>query len=207
MECRDFDLTDADAAAFCPSCGAGYTSPGGECADCEEELWPRSRIEEQLKEEIESELDAPTEDALALDETVEPDYNLSDPDAVSFCPSCGAGYTAMAVRCQDCDQELVPRSWVEFRAPAAKAPGDTGDAVHLCEILGRIKAGRLELELAEAGIRFFTRPQHLLGVGGGLHGAIDFFVASKDLERAKGILLTVQELGERTLDAEDEPLE
>jgi len=30
----EFDLTDGNAAAFCPACGAGYTAALERCADC-----------------------------------------------------------------------------------------------------------------------------------------------------------------------------
>lgn len=45
-------------------------------------------------------------------------FDLSDPDAISFCPSCGAGYTARVVQCTDCNEELVPRSRVEVEVKA-----------------------------------------------------------------------------------------
>jgi hypothetical protein len=44
MEARDFDLSDPDAAAYCPSCGAAYTSEGGTCADCGVAVIPRAQI-------------------------------------------------------------------------------------------------------------------------------------------------------------------
>jgi hypothetical protein len=127
-----------------------------------------------------------------------PDFDLSDPDAVFFCPSCGAGYTATALRCSDCDQELVPRSWIEQQAQGGKGEGDDVDETTLlCRIAGPIKAGRLEAELAEAGIRFFTGTHGVLGLGhDGMHGTIDFFVLKEDLRAAEGIVRRVEELEE-----------
>lgn len=42
-----FDFSDPDAAAFCPSCGAGYAPGATCCLDCDSALVPRSEIEAQ----------------------------------------------------------------------------------------------------------------------------------------------------------------
>jgi hypothetical protein len=41
------DLSDPDAFAFCPSCGAGYRAGITHCSDCQLELTPRAEIEQQ----------------------------------------------------------------------------------------------------------------------------------------------------------------
>jgi hypothetical protein len=45
----------------------------------------------------------------------EPRFDLSDQDAVAFCPSCGAGYLAGVTRCDDCGLQLEARSVIEAR--------------------------------------------------------------------------------------------
>ncbi len=193
MERPDFDLSDADAAAFCPSCGAGYTSQARECIDCTVALWSRSQIEEELNRQAKAE-------ETSIEARQQPEFDLSDPDAVSFCPVCGASFNAVALRCVDCDEDLVPRSWVELR-DQQQAPDPWDETVLLRKMAGPIEAGRLELELAEAGIRFYSQPHGVVGLGhGGLQGTVNFFVLGEDLDRANGILNRLKELGERPPD-------
>jgi hypothetical protein len=134
-------------------------------------------------------------------------FDLSDPDAVSFCPSCGAGYTARVIRCTDCNEELVPRSRVEYEV-LQKQTGqdDIGATVPLCQVENRLKAALLESGLEEAGIRFFVKE---LGIqpgllNRGLAGRFEFVVAEQDLERAKAAVTGVEEL-EKAMLPDEEP--
>jgi hypothetical protein len=126
-------------------------------------------------------------------------FDLSDPDAVSFCPSCGAGYTARVVRCNDCDEDLVPRSRIEYELLQKETGGDDiGATVPLCQVENRLKAGLLESALEEAGIRFFVKE---LGIqpgllNRGLAGRFEFVVAEQDLDRAKATVAGIEELEE-----------
>lgn len=130
-------------------------------------------------------------------------FDLSDPDAVSFCPTCGAGYTARVVRCSDCDKELIPRSRVEQEALQSEDSHD--DIVPLCQLENRVQSGLLESDLEEAGIRFFVRELGFQpGLGNlGLAGRFEFLVVERDFERAKAIVASVEELdGAMPLDEE-----
>jgi hypothetical protein len=134
---------------------------------------------------------------------IESKYDLSDPDAVLFCPSCGSGYTAKATRCADCDEQLVSRTWVE--AQAQEEPGqetsayeasyaddpqyeaaDPGSTVHLCRIDDRLKVSFLESLLNEAEILFYTKEGHIQSglLSRDMAGIFDFFVIERDLARA-----------------------
>ena len=65
----DFDLSDPDAVAFCPSCGAGYTAGATECVDCQVELWSPARVKEELQHRTENELDVSGDAAATVDNT------------------------------------------------------------------------------------------------------------------------------------------
>jgi hypothetical protein len=77
----------------------------------------------EILEELEELEQAPLEDEAVgpFDEVVRapdlevraPTFDLADPDAVCFCPSCGMGYRAGFSRCADCEEILVSRSQVE----------------------------------------------------------------------------------------------
>ncbi len=130
-------------------------------------------------------------------------YDLSDPDAVFFCPSCGSGYTAKATRCVDCDETLVPRSWVEAQSHEQSREHDSDDAVQLCRIVDRIEASFLEEDLDKAGIPFMVKE---LGgqaslLSGAVGGTFDFFVTEHDLPRALDL---VHRLEEPEPESEDE---
>ena len=57
-----------------------------------------------------------------------PDFDLSDPDAVGYCPACGYGYTARASRCKSCDVALISRAEAEAaRRKAEPSPPDWTD--------------------------------------------------------------------------------
>jgi hypothetical protein len=123
-----------------------------------------------------------------------PNFDLADPDAVSFCPTCGAGYTAKASRCRDCDEELVPRSWIEAKVLEESMKGDSGPTVPLCRVNDRLKAGILESALEEAGIEFYAKEigvRHGL-MDRGLAGRLEFYVLRNDLERAKTLLIELE---------------
>ncbi len=128
------------------------------------------------------------------------DFDLSDPDAVSFCPSCGAGYTARAARCTDCDESLLPRSWAEARLREVES--DRQATAPLCRLDDRLKAAWLESQLEEARIQFFVRelgPQQGL-LASGLGGLLEFVVSQEDIERAGELLLGLDEIGESASD-------
>ena len=93
METRDFDLTDPDAAAFCPACGAGYTSQVRECADCGVALVPKSQVENELRR----------------DHDQEASFAVSDPDLPALCPSCG---TELAYRREHLVGEIIEDSGI-----------------------------------------------------------------------------------------------
>jgi hypothetical protein len=149
-----------------------------------------------------------------------PRYDLSDPDAVFFCPSCGSGYTAQATRCADCDEQLVSRTWVEAHPHEEQAhegyavevplPGrlqhevaDPGSTVVLCRIDDRLKASFLESLLNEAEILFYTKEGHIQSglLSRSMAGIFDFFVTERDLHRA---LELVERLNEQELPSEDD---
>ena len=97
METRDFDLTDPDAAAFCPACGAGYTSQVRECADCGVALVPKSQVENELRR----------------DHDQEASFAVSDPDLPALCPFCGTEYTSASRECIDCRVALIPQTQIQ----------------------------------------------------------------------------------------------
>ena len=128
-------------------------------------------------------------------------FDLSDPDAVSFCPSCGSGYTARAARCTDCGENLISRSRAEAQMQEAVDASDIRATVPLCRLEDRLKASLLESGLEEAQVKFFVRE---LGVqpglaSRGLGGLFEFVVSEEDLDRAEQILSRLDELPLRVL--------
>jgi hypothetical protein len=88
-----------------------------------------------------------------------PDFDLSDPDAVAYCPACGYGYTARATRCAPCDVALIPRARVEAAARSRIAETTPmGDSALLVRLDEPVQANVLELELGEAGIPYLVQP-------------------------------------------------
>jgi hypothetical protein len=131
---------------------------------------------------------------------VSPEYDLTDPDAVAFCPSCGSGYTARVARCEPCDRGLVPRREIEAaRAGAdaadAAAAGQAGEIATLCRLDDPGRAERLRQALEEAGIPFWA-DEAPLPVPGLAVPSTEFRVPAGRLEAAR-----------RALDALDEPAE
>jgi hypothetical protein len=157
MELPEFDLSDDHAAAFCPACGAGYTAGRARCADCDRELLSRAEVEAKLAEAGDA-LEEPSPDEPELDETAgePPEFDLSDPDAVAFCPSCGSGYRAGTIRCWDCDSELVPRSSVEARANQPHLERESDEPVPLSDLTNSYRAHVLGSLLNDEGIWFAT---------------------------------------------------
>ncbi len=197
MDLPEFDLSDTDAAAFCPACGAGYTAGHLRCVDCNDELLPRSQIEAKIAASEAVETQSP--EAPELEETTGglPEFDLSDPDAVAFCPSCGSGYRAGPLRCADCDRELLPRSWVEARTigPAFEPTGaDT--PLLLADVENSFKAHLLGSVLHDEGIWFASEPS--------AWGAVRFLVLPRDLEPARRVLSDLDEIQKTPLELPDE---
>jgi hypothetical protein len=199
MDLPEFDLRDVDAVAFCPSCGSGYTAGPTRCADCDEVLLSRAEIQAMRaaadgapgkSEEIASSfmpLAAEPEPADSV-----PEFDLSDPDAVAYCPACGSGFRAGLLRCADCDRDLVPRSWAEARASERAVEQETVDPyarVRLADVENPFKANLLGSILNEETIWFTTEPTGW--------AAIRFVVRSRDLEAARQILSDLDEMDDR----------
>ena len=197
MDRPEFDLSDADAEAFCPACGAGYTSRRSRCADCDQELLPRSEIETMLAGVDEPEkTPRPEEPAPEGTAGATPEFDLSDPDAVAFCPACGSGFRAGPLRCGDCDRELVPRSFAE--APTSRAAPESTHPDHrvfLADVGNSFKANLLASVLSDEGIRFATEPSPW--------GAIRFLVLPRDLDAARNLVSDMDE-NAGTLELPDE---
>ncbi len=184
MELPEFDLSDGNAAGFCPACGAGYTAGPDRCADCGEELLSRVEVEAKLAvagEDLESSIPDEPESGEASGGS--PEFDLSDPDAVVFCPSCGSGYRAGAARCSDCDTELMSRSWVEARA-SERAVADS--PVPLADIESAYRAHVLGSLLNDEGIWFATETPG--------RGAVRFHVRARDLPRAQDVLSDLDQM-------------
>jgi hypothetical protein len=180
----EFDLSDPDAAMFCPGCAAGYTARVSRCADCDRELIPRSEIEELLAAAADREEPASLTGPAAIEEPPLPlpEFDLSDPDAVAFCPGCGAGYRAGPLVCTDCGTDLRPRSWVESNPGASEEPG--ADPVALADVDNLFRAHVLASALRDQEIWFLTQP-----AGSGFR----FLVSSSGLDLARQILSDIDE--------------
>ncbi len=201
MNVTDFDLSDPDAAAFCPACGAGYTAGRSRCEDCDRELLPRSEIEAALAQTesnpyrppghaeppraLEPAPDEPIGAALEL-KLSDPEFDLSDPDAVAFCPRCGSGYRAGPLVCVDCQTELRPRSWVETRPEPASDP--SVDEVVLADVENPFRADVLRSALHDQGVWFAEQPTGW--------SALRFVVRPIDLELARELLADIDESAE-----------
>lgn len=191
MDQPEFDLSDTHAAAFCAACGAGYTAGHSRCVDCDQELVPRSLIEAKLAaagDAVESqnpeapELEEPSVTAGGL-----PEFDLSDPDAVAFCPSCGDGYRAGATRCADCDRDLLPRSWVEARSKEPALEPNSADApVLLADVENTFKAQLLASVLTDEGVWFASEPSGW--------SAARFLVRARDLDFARQVLSDLDDM-------------
>jgi hypothetical protein len=184
VEPPEFDLSDGNAAAFCPACGAGYTAGRERCADCDQELLPRSEVEAMLAaagEDLEESI--PEEPAFGDGAGPPPEFDLSDPDAAFFCPSCGSGYRAGASRCTDCDTGLVPRSSAEARASER---GVDDSAVPLADIESSYRAHVLGSLLNDEGIWFATETPG--------RGAVRFHVRPGDLHLAQDVLSDLDQM-------------
>lgn len=87
-----------------------------------------------------------------------PEFDLSDPDAVAFCPVCGSGYTARVARCEPCNAALVPRAEVEAGTLAVdeEAPtAETGEVV-LVQVSDRGEADLVAGALERAGVPYLV---------------------------------------------------
>jgi hypothetical protein len=131
-----------------------------------------------------------------------PDFDLSDPDAVAYCPSCGSGYTARARRCEPCDVALVPR--VEIAAAAGPAPGpvaEASDAAEETRVLWRTAdpamAGLLGLELEQAAVPYWTReaPGDFVGGLAAVPSVVEIRVPERYFDEALAALRRVEERG------------
>jgi hypothetical protein len=194
----EFDLSDTHAEAFCPACGAGYTAGHSRCADCDQELLPRSQIEAKLAATGEA-VELPSPEAPELEDTAGrlPEFDLSDPDAKAFCPSCGSGYRTGPVRCVDCDRELLPRAWVEARTIGPAIEPDSVDApVLLVDVENSFKAHLLGSALHDEGIWFASEPS--------AWGAVRFLVLPRDLDLARQMLSDLDEIQKTPLELPDE---
>ena len=106
-----FDLSDPDAAAFCPSCGAGYTSQVQDCSDCGVALVPKSQINEPQGHPVQ-----------------ETPFHGRDPDAPALCPACGTAYTSASLVCSHCKVALVPQAPIDESSVASQGgPEKAGD--------------------------------------------------------------------------------
>ena len=83
-----------------------------------------------------------------------PDFDLNDPDAAGYCPSCGSGYAARVTRCPPCGVVLVPRDHVEATTRIRQPNEEAEATVLLCELDEPVKANLLGLELDQAGVPY-----------------------------------------------------
>ncbi|HXV65405.1 MAG TPA: hypothetical protein VEK15_32215 [Vicinamibacteria bacterium] len=141
-------------------------------------------------------------------DTVEPDgrpsFDLSDPDAVAYCPACGAGYGRNADRCVECDMELLPRAEVEKRVARDQPQKELGTTISLCT-LANAEAWLLAAELKQAGIPFFTKEHGILGINfaGVKLPAVEFVVPMEKVEGARRVLSDIEEREELPVDEDD----
>jgi membrane protease YdiL (CAAX protease family) len=133
------------------------------------------------------------------DEKGRPTFDLSDPDAVSYCPSCGDGYRPEAIRCVDCDVELLPRSVIEGRKASDEPRRDFGVTVPFCRA-DQAEAWLLGAELEHAGIPFFTKEHAVQGMpfGGARSSVIEFFVPKEKIEEAESVLSNLEDFEDLT---------
>ena len=128
-----------------------------------------------------------------------PEFDLSDPDAAGFCPSCGSGYTPRVTRCAPCGVALVLRGQIEA-GPAEPEPPDLNDSgestIALCQFDEPAKASVLGLELEQAGVPYWMRPapfDPVLDLTEVAKRIIEFRVPAKYIEEARSALARVEE--------------
>jgi len=121
------------------------------------------------------------------------EFDLSDPDAVAFCPSCNSGYTARVTRCPPCDVALIPREEVE--AAAGELPPDFDEAgestVLLCRLDDPAKGHLLGVELERAGVPYWPRSTPFDPLGG-IPNAVEFRVPARYADQARRALRRVE---------------
>jgi hypothetical protein len=108
---------------------------------------------------------------------------------MKHCPECNVEYIDTAIRCSDCDVELVlgPAIQEEHPDPKSETVYATGDPVLVALVISLLE---------DAGIEYFTKGyeiQDLIGIGtlGGLNyviGPVEFVVAAKDAPTARELL-------------------
>jgi hypothetical protein len=130
---------------------------------------------------------------------VPPDFDLSGPDAVAYCPSCGYGYTARATRCARCDVALISRAEAEAarREAERSAPDETDEETEetgvLCELEDtKVLAGLLSIALWEAGVPCLFRGRTHAEAG---VPVLQCRVPIRYLDEARRILAQVEERG------------
>jgi len=174
------------------------TAGHSRCADCDQGLLPRSQLEAKLAA-TGGAVESPSPEAASWKETAGrlPEFDLSDPDAVAYCPSCGSGYRTGPVRCVDCDRQLLPRSWVEARTLGPAVEPDGVDApVLLADVENSFKAHLLGSALHDEGIWFASEPS--------AWGAVRFLVLPRDLDLARRMLSDLDEIQKAPLELPDE---
>jgi len=121
-----------------------------------------------------------------------PHYDFTDPQAVSFCPSCGSAFRVPSGSCEECRAPLIGRgeAMAEWRR---MPPPDTDErSVFLRAAPNLVEAELIRATLGDAGIGFST--EDITGVWGPLptpEGQIRFFVEERDLKRALDALAEV----------------
>lgn len=121
-----------------------------------------------------------------------PRYDFTDPEAISFCPSCGVGYRVPSGTCEECQAPLIGRG--EAMAEWRRMPPPETDArsVFLRAVPNLVEAELVQATLRDAGIAFVK--EDLTGTWGPLPspvGMIRFFVEERDLKRALDALAEV----------------
>lgn len=137
---------------------------------------------------------------VAPDDEKGPTPDLSDPDAVRYCPVCGAGYGTSISRCADCDVDLLTRSELEMQKPSDEPRKDIGAVVPLCNV-SHAEAWLLAAELEQAEIPFYTKEHGIQGIhfGGVKLPAVDFFIPEAKFEEAERLLSKIEESEEHHL--------
>jgi len=123
-----------------------------------------------------------------------PEFDLSDPDAVAYCPSCGSGYTARARRCEPCEVALVPRAEIAAAAgPAPEPVAEASDAAEETRALWRTTdpamAALLGLELQQAAVPYWARE----APGDFVPSVVEIRVPERYFEEALAALRRVEE--------------